>query len=270
MPAILLSEATPAEAWRPHLASGTLWVMDDDGPIAFLAGRIEDGRLHIDELDVQLDRQGQGLGRRLLSHAADWARSKGLEALSLTTFRNIPWNAPFYARFGFQEWDPARAPASIVEKLEHEAAKACPTAAPCECPSSASAARTSVPAWARSRARSGRGRAQGGIGADVATEDFVIGADLQDHLVGPVGLQAQQRAQVALEAQQPAGLADRSPSRAPVRRCATSGPVPRRARPHRPSSARCRPTPDRPAARRAPAAPWRSPPAGSRGRWDCS
>jgi GNAT superfamily N-acetyltransferase len=126
MPAFLLTEVGPAETWRPHLVARTLWVADDDGPVAFLAGSIEDGRLHIDELDVQQDRQGQGLGRGLLNHAMDWARSHGLSALSLTTFRNIAWNAPFYARFGFREWDADRAPASIREKLAHEAERGLP------------------------------------------------------------------------------------------------------------------------------------------------
>lgn len=67
--------------------------------------------------------QGRGVGRALLAHAADWARARGLTALSLTTFRHVPWNAPFYASFGFREWDPAEAPASIRQALNYEAAK---------------------------------------------------------------------------------------------------------------------------------------------------
>jgi len=109
-------------AWKPHLAAGTLWVVDDGAPVAFLAGRVEGQRLHIDELDVQQSHQGRGLGRKLLSTAADWARAHGLARLSLTTFRSIPWNAPFYASFGFREWDAAEAPASIAQALRKEAA----------------------------------------------------------------------------------------------------------------------------------------------------
>lgn len=91
--------------------------------MGFLAGRLDGGRLHIDEVDVLRPRQGQGFGRALLAHAAAWARAHGLTALSLTTFRNVPWNAPFYASFGFREWDPADAPASIRQALLYEAAE---------------------------------------------------------------------------------------------------------------------------------------------------
>lgn len=31
------------------------------------------------------------------------ARAKGLLAITLTTFKNVPWNAPFYARLGFEQ-----------------------------------------------------------------------------------------------------------------------------------------------------------------------
>lgn len=71
---------------------------------------MERPRLHIDEVDVLRAFQSQGIGRALLGAAADWARTKGLQTLSLTTFRDVPWNAPFYASFGFREWDPAEAP----------------------------------------------------------------------------------------------------------------------------------------------------------------
>ena len=90
--------------------------------MAFLAARREGDRLHIDELDVQEDQQGKSLGKRLLSHVRDWARTNGLALLSLTTFRSIPWNGPYYARFGFREWDPAEAPEDVQRALRKEAA----------------------------------------------------------------------------------------------------------------------------------------------------
>ncbi|MDZ4375602.1 MAG: GNAT family N-acetyltransferase [Phenylobacterium sp.] len=124
VPAFLFTDFAPAEAYRPHLNGGTLWVIDDgQAPVAFLAARVEGDRLHIDELDVRRDQQGQGLGRRLLEQAAQWSRDQGLARLSLTTFRDIPWNAPFYARFGFRAWPVDEAPATIRQALRNEAAK---------------------------------------------------------------------------------------------------------------------------------------------------
>ncbi|CAN5517152.1 GNAT family N-acetyltransferase [soil metagenome] len=42
---------------------------------------------------------------------ASWAHEKGLDGLTLTTFRDVPWNAPYYRRLGFTdlpdtEWGP--------------------------------------------------------------------------------------------------------------------------------------------------------------------
>ena len=58
--------------------------------------------LFIVELSVHLDWQGRGLGRQLIARAAAHARSLGLNSLTLTTFRDVPWNAPFYRRLGFE------------------------------------------------------------------------------------------------------------------------------------------------------------------------
>lgn len=106
------------ENWRPHLEVQTLWVIERDGDLlAFLAGRVVDDRLHIDEVDVHRAYQGQGLGGQLLTHAADWARAHGLAALTVTTFRTIPWNGPFYGRVGFVEWlEPAPDVRAILVK----------------------------------------------------------------------------------------------------------------------------------------------------------
>jgi GNAT superfamily N-acetyltransferase len=119
----LLSDFAPPEAYQPHLLAGTLWVVDvDDRPIAFLAALAHGHRLHIDELDVMRDHQGRGIGRRLLNHAINYATANGFTCLSLTTFRSIPWNAPFYARLGFFEWNPQDAPDAIRKALAKEAA----------------------------------------------------------------------------------------------------------------------------------------------------
>lgn len=106
MPAFLLTHASPAEAWRPQLDAGTLWVAEAEGRvIAFLAATAVGDRLHIDEVDVEQGQQGRGVGRSLIGHVVAWARAQGFARLSLTTFRNVPWNGPFYASLGFVEDD---------------------------------------------------------------------------------------------------------------------------------------------------------------------
>jgi GNAT superfamily N-acetyltransferase len=114
-----LSEASPAETWRPRLDAGTLWVVETDGRvIAFLAATAHGDRLHIDEVDVEQGHQGKGVGRGLIHHVIAWARTQAFASVSLTTFRNVPWNGPFYASLGFVEDD--RLPA-LQEILRTEA-----------------------------------------------------------------------------------------------------------------------------------------------------
>jgi GNAT superfamily N-acetyltransferase len=45
---------------------------------------------------------GNGLGRRLIQAVVARAREAGVPRLTLTTFRDVPFNAPFYARLGFR------------------------------------------------------------------------------------------------------------------------------------------------------------------------
>ncbi|MGW7682681.1 GNAT family N-acetyltransferase [Kribbella sp. NPDC054772] len=47
--------------------------------------------------------QGNGIGRRLIDHVDRWAGDQGFPALTLSTFRSVPWNGPYCARLGFVE-----------------------------------------------------------------------------------------------------------------------------------------------------------------------
>ncbi|HSG89753.1 MAG TPA: GNAT family N-acetyltransferase [Pseudomonadales bacterium] len=110
-----------------YIRAGTSWVIEDasvDGGaspvLGFLCAEVFEDALHVWELSVHGDHQGRGLGRRLLAHAIDHARRTGLPAVTLTTFTDVPWNAPFYARVGFAII-PSIAPGSrLAEVLDHE------------------------------------------------------------------------------------------------------------------------------------------------------
>lgn len=85
------------------IRQGTVWVAvaADDRPVGFLSAEPCADALHIWELSVHADWQRLGLAKQLLHSAATWARAQGWPALSLTTFADLPWNAPAYARQGF-------------------------------------------------------------------------------------------------------------------------------------------------------------------------
>ena len=83
---------------------GGLWVAveEDDEPTSFLMLVPVDGCLHVEQLSTAPTAARRGLGRALLDHAAGLARAAGVPALTLTTFADVPWNAPYYARLGFR------------------------------------------------------------------------------------------------------------------------------------------------------------------------
>ena len=84
-----------------------MWVVDDGaGPVAFIAASVVDDAAHVVQVSVLPERRGERLGAGLTDHLESWARSKGLRALTLTTFRDVPWNGPYYARIGFSELTP--------------------------------------------------------------------------------------------------------------------------------------------------------------------
>ncbi len=57
---------------------------------------------HVEQVSVDPRFAGRRLGWQLLDHVADQARRHGLDAVTLTTFRDVPWNAPYYERCGFR------------------------------------------------------------------------------------------------------------------------------------------------------------------------
>ena len=46
--------------------------------------------------------EAAGLGSRLVERVAGWARERGAPALTLTTYAEVAWNAPYYERLGFR------------------------------------------------------------------------------------------------------------------------------------------------------------------------
>ncbi len=88
-----LSAIEPETSWLAETGDGK--------PVGFLAAIPEEGTLHIYEISVHLDYQKRGIGRSLMAHAEEHAKSLGLAGMTLTTYRHVPWNAPFYEELGF-------------------------------------------------------------------------------------------------------------------------------------------------------------------------
>ncbi|MDA0563958.1 GNAT family N-acetyltransferase [Streptomonospora sp. S1-112] len=80
------------------------WVLVAHSPVRGLAAlTVLDGAAHLEQLAVHPDHGRRGVGSALLEAACAFARERGFAAMTLTTFRNVGWNAPWYARRGFAE-----------------------------------------------------------------------------------------------------------------------------------------------------------------------
>ncbi|MEZ2332737.1 GNAT family N-acetyltransferase [Mesorhizobium sp. RCC_202] len=121
------------EQHRALIAGGACFVAvdDQDRPIGFLNAAIEGDALHIWEVDVCLDRQGSGIGRALVEQAIEGARQRGLAALTLTTFREIAWSAPFYETCGFRILEAAELDPRLAGLMRDEAARGLPAERRC-------------------------------------------------------------------------------------------------------------------------------------------
>ena len=72
---------------------------------------------HLEQLSVHPDSAGAGLGRLLVRAALGWAREHGYPGMTLCTFRNVPFNAPFYRSCGFEVVQP-RDELALVRRQE--------------------------------------------------------------------------------------------------------------------------------------------------------
>lgn len=62
---------------------------------------------HLEQISVHPDHAGNGIGRALLCAGCAWAAAQGYAEITLATYRDVPWNGPFYASEGFVERGPA-------------------------------------------------------------------------------------------------------------------------------------------------------------------
>src|SRR5882672_4894155 len=103
-PESVLSETTSEQQFREAQAEGRLWVViAGDIPIGFAhAELLGPHEVHLKEIDVHPDHGRRGLGTRLVVTVCEWAVRCGHPEVTLTTFRDVPWNMPFYAGLGFK------------------------------------------------------------------------------------------------------------------------------------------------------------------------
>ncbi|MGY1855994.1 GNAT family N-acetyltransferase [Modestobacter sp. SYSU DS0290] len=96
----LPAPATPAEraaAWRVLVVGRPV--------VGFAVLERLDGAVHLEQLSVHPAHGRRGHGSALLAAAVEQARAAGADRVTLLTYADVPWNAPFYARHGWRLLD---------------------------------------------------------------------------------------------------------------------------------------------------------------------
>ena len=122
LPAEIRYLVTEDELLHEAQSEARLWVAltDERTPVGFAMADIIDGGAHVDEMDVMPDFARQGIGTRLVRTLIDWARSCDYPALTLVTFRHLPWNAPFYEKMGFEAMATSEIGGELASLLQEE------------------------------------------------------------------------------------------------------------------------------------------------------
>ena len=100
-------EPPAPEVLLGHVDSDSGWVVVDtangDLVVGYAVASMMDDDAHLDQVSVRGAYQGRGIGTALLETVADWASELGFDAITLTTFRDVEFNGPYYERHGFRE-----------------------------------------------------------------------------------------------------------------------------------------------------------------------
>lgn len=80
-------------------------------------------RIYLQELDVLTTHAGRRIGAALIEQVAHLARERHIKQLVLSTYRDVPWNAPYYRRLGFRDIDPAELDHALIERRDAHIAR---------------------------------------------------------------------------------------------------------------------------------------------------
>ena len=103
-----------------HFAQAALVLVVGDPRIGFVCVELVDATPHIWQVSVHPEHGRKGFGRALVLAACDWAGEEGSDAITLTTYRDVPWNAPFYASLGFVTLDTLSPELQAIREHERE------------------------------------------------------------------------------------------------------------------------------------------------------
>jgi len=114
-------EAAPGGGSRVSAPGFVLVATGGSGAlVGFVHVLEQDGFAHLEQLSVLPGHGRRGYGRALLEAAKTEARHRGHDQMTLRTYADVSWNAPFYARAGFTEDEPATEFHEGLVDVEHQ------------------------------------------------------------------------------------------------------------------------------------------------------
>jgi GNAT superfamily N-acetyltransferase len=124
LPGSVLSHVIPVDDLAAAQQAGLLWVaLEPAGaPVGFAVASVGGQRVHLEELDVLPAHGRKGVGAALVEAVEEYALKGDRTEITLTTFRDVPWNAPFYVRIGFEAIPEQELDAELTRRLSDETA----------------------------------------------------------------------------------------------------------------------------------------------------
>jgi GNAT superfamily N-acetyltransferase len=113
----MYEDSTSVETFAEAQRASRLWVAYSPAgePVGFALVTEVAGYAHLDEIDVLPLHGSQGIGSALLAAVCSWAKEMRYPAVTLRTFRDVRWNAPFYRARGFRVVESAEVSGAHVE-----------------------------------------------------------------------------------------------------------------------------------------------------------
>jgi len=121
MPEIAYDEPPSVDTLASYVTAGRAWVIDPPSDVAgYVLVDVVDGAAHVEQITVATKYARRRLGAMLLEHVERWARDRGLREITLTSFRDVPWNGPYYETLGFRAVAEEATGPEMAELLVHE------------------------------------------------------------------------------------------------------------------------------------------------------
>ncbi len=100
-----LKDHVPADVFEAEIPLTNVFVARNQHgwAVGFVLIRMRGTGLYLDQVSVHPDHGQKGIGRALVIRVLTEAEYRKLPHVSLSTFRDVAWNGPFYASLGFKE-----------------------------------------------------------------------------------------------------------------------------------------------------------------------